>query len=493
MYSIRQRIGRPRRPTLLLAFGVITAACVAFFAVVAGRLMHDTVHDQALRDAQRMGEVFVELALHPDDFKGGELTEQGLGHVREAVERSSSVLSVQVWDRSAKLLYSSEPLHRARGLEPNRLGTVLAGDVSLRQTTVGDAGLPTREHPGEDDLLDVMLPVRPERAGGRPLLAVQLEVSYAPVRRQIADGTRDLYGLLGIVALFLYFSLLPLVFRASRAMTEAHARRNAGLQRDLRRAMARGDLVPYFQPKIDMQSRRVVGVEALVRWIDPDRGVVPPGDFLPQAEHTDVMRPLTRYIAERAFADVARWSARGLRLDVSVNLSAHNLHEADLADDMAALAAQHGLDPGAVTFEITETAAMQAETQGALALERLRAVGFKLSIDDFGTGFSSLARLDQLPLDELKIDRRFISATREGVHTLVPTIVKLARDLGLRTVAEGVESQDTADWLREVGCDHAQGFLYSPPLPAVEVERLVERLGGAAEHTPRAPDGTRHR
>jgi EAL domain-containing protein (putative c-di-GMP-specific phosphodiesterase class I) len=467
MSPLRPRVILTRRPTLLLAFGLITAAAVAFVALSAGRLMHDAIHDQALRDAQRTTEVFVELALQPDEYRHGELTDEALGDLETAVDRSRAVLLVHLWDRSGRMVYGSDGT-RDRTAGRRDLRRVLSGQVLFQVKSSGDG-----------DLLRVTIPVR-RLPGERPAYALDLYMSYAPVRAQIASRVDRLRIMLAAGAIAFYLALLPFLLRASRALADAYARRNAGLQRDLRRAMARGELVPYFQPKIDLESMQVVGVEALVRWLHHDRGVVGPADFLPQAECTDVIGPLTRYIADRAFAEAARWRGGGLQIDVAVNLSARNLLEPALADDLAALAASHGLDPAAVTLEVTETAAMEVESDGVAALTRLRAAGFKLSIDDFGTGLSSLARLDQLPLDELKIDRRFISPVdAERGHTLVPTIVQLARDLGLRTVAEGVESEAAAVWLRELGCDQAQGFLYSPPLPAVEIERLVERLGGA--------------
>jgi EAL domain-containing protein (putative c-di-GMP-specific phosphodiesterase class I) len=473
MSPLRPRVVLTRRPTLLLVFGLITAVGVGLVALWAGRLMHDAIHDQAMRDAERTSGVFVELALQPDEFRHGELTDEALGDLEAAVDRSRAVLLVRLWDRSGRMVYGSDGT-RERSAERADLARVLSGQVLFHLGS-----------PDGADLLKVTLPVR-RLPSERPSYVLDLYMSYAPVRAQIASRVDRLRTVLVAGAIAFYLALLPFVLRASRALADAYTRRNAALQRDLRRAMARGELVPYFQPKVDLESMQVVGVEALIRWLHNDRGVVGPADFLPQAECTEVIGPLTRYIADRAFAEVGRWRRAGLHIDVAVNLSARNLLESDLADDLAALAATHGLDPADVTLEVTETAAMEVESDGVVALTRLRAAGFKLSIDDFGTGFSSLARLDRLPLDELKIDRRFISPVdSERGHTLVPTIVQLAHDLGLRTVAEGVESEAAAAWLRELGCDQAQGFLYSPPLPAAEIERLVERLGGTV-----SPRGT---
>jgi EAL domain-containing protein (putative c-di-GMP-specific phosphodiesterase class I)/CheY-like chemotaxis protein len=236
---------------------------------------------------------------------------------------------------------------------------------------------------------------------------------------------------------------------------------------DLDQAIGLGQLVPYYQPKVRVADRQPIGAKALARWEHPTRGTLGPGVFLPLAEQGPAITPLTYLMVERAARDCADWRAAGHDVSVSVNISARCLSEPDFAERVAELAAEAGVEPAALTLEITETAAMADTAVVTAALARLRIRGFALSMDDFGTGYSSLAELHRMPFSELKIDRAFVSGMLLDREAMVITraVIGLARTLGLRTVAEGVESEDVLTALGEMGCDIAQGFLIGRPMP----------------------------
>jgi len=243
---------------------------------------------------------------------------------------------------------------------------------------------------------------------------------------------------------------------------------------ELRRAMERQELRVYFQPKIDLRTGRTRGVEALVRWMHPMRGIVPPIEFMPFAERTGFVRTVTRFVLETALTRCGQWLAQGMRLQVSINISVRDLQNTDLPDIVASLLASCTVPPELVCLEITESSFMENPQRALHTLGRLRALGIRLSIDDFGTGFSSLAYLRKLRVHEIKIDRTFIAAMEESDDmVIVRSTIELAHNLGLNVVAEGIEDEKSLARLRAMDCDEAQGFLMSRPLPE---DRLLEWL-----------------
>lgn len=236
---------------------------------------------------------------------------------------------------------------------------------------------------------------------------------------------------------------------------------------DLDQAIGTGQLVPYYQPKVRVSDGVAVGAEALARWEHPTRGTLAPGAFLPLAEASPSITPLTYMIVEHAARDCAGWRALGHDVSVAVNISARCVAEPDFAERIAEIVARAGAEPAALTLEVTETAAMADTAVVAAALARLRIRGFSLAMDDFGTGYSSLAELHRMPFSELKIDRSFVSGILHDREAMVITraVIGLARTLGLRTVAEGVESEGVLAALGEMGCDIGQGFLIGRPMP----------------------------
>ncbi|HEX5830726.1 MAG TPA: EAL domain-containing protein [Gemmatimonadaceae bacterium] len=255
------------------------------------------------------------------------------------------------------------------------------------------------------------------------------------------------------------------------------------LETDLRRAVEYEAFELAYQPIVSLETGRMVSVEALLRWPHPDRGLVEPGDFVPVAEETGLIVVLGRWVLREACRQLVRWreavGPAAEALTVSVNLSPRQFTQVDVAKEVAGALAETGLDAASLALEITESVIIERAGAAALALTQLKAMGVHVYMDDFGTGYSSLSYLHQIPLDAIKIDRAFIAPIddEERMLHLVRTIVTLARNLGLQTVAEGVTTPMQLQRLREAGCDSAQGYLFARPMDAADVERVLRERG----------------
>ena len=250
------------------------------------------------------------------------------------------------------------------------------------------------------------------------------------------------------------------------------------LATQLREGLARDEVKVYAQPLAELETGEVVGFELLVRWQHPEHGLVPPDDFIPVAEKSGLLRPITATVLGEGIAAAAHWRALGRTLSVSVNLSARSLLDPQLVPDVQALLDLHGVDPEQLVLEITESGVISDLAGTSRVLHALRKIGVRLSVDDFGTGYSSLSYLSRLPVHEVKVDRHFVSGmtTDPQAATIVRSVVDLGQNLGLRVVAEGVEHAETWDRLRELGCDLAQGWWLAPPMPLAQVwDWLQER------------------
>ncbi|WP_090187696.1 MULTISPECIES: bifunctional diguanylate cyclase/phosphodiesterase [unclassified Duganella] len=260
------------------------------------------------------------------------------------------------------------------------------------------------------------------------------------------------------------------------AMDKGSAK-SLSLLTELRNAVERNEFRLHVQPKISLESGKVVGMEALVRWVHPERGNVFPDEFIPFAEQTGFIRVLTRWVMERSAELCRELASKGHHLKVSVNLSTRDLLDQDLPAKFAELLAQHKLTPGSFCLEITESAIMDDPVRAQLTLERLSAMGLDLSIDDFGTGYSSLAYLKRLPVNELKIDKSFVLNMEkdEGDTKIVRSTIDLGHNMGLRVVAEGIESEAVWRLLAELGCDQGQGYFMSRPIPGDQMIAWLEK------------------
>jgi EAL domain-containing protein (putative c-di-GMP-specific phosphodiesterase class I) len=234
----------------------------------------------------------------------------------------------------------------------------------------------------------------------------------------------------------------------------------------LRRAIEQDELLLHYQPKADLTGGRVVGVEALIRWQHPTDGFIPPNQIVELAEHTGLIAPLSSWVLRTAIRQCRTWHKEGLEVPIAVNLSTRSLHDQHLVERIAGLLRASNVAPSALTVEITESAVMVDPERALEIISRLRDMGITISIDDFGTGYSSLAYLKYLPVSEVKIDQSFVlnMLEDESDYRIVRGTINLAHDLGLTTVAEGIETHEAWERLRELGCDLAQGYYLSRPL-----------------------------
>ena len=259
------------------------------------------------------------------------------------------------------------------------------------------------------------------------------------------------------------------------AAYDDHSPRRLTLMSELRQAIESEQLQVYYQPKALIDSGRIYGAEALVRWKHPKHGQISPDEFIPMAERTRMIKHLTFWVLTQAFKHCAEWQQQGFDLTISINLSAKDLHDPELPDIVTGLAATAGIKPGNIMLEITESSIMTDPDRTMLIIQRLHSMGYRLSIDDFGTGYSSLAYLKKMPLTELKIDKSFVMDILQSDNdaVIVNAIINLAHNLGLQVTAEGVENQEIMNKLGEYGCDIAQGYFLSRPIPHAEFNQYL--------------------
>lgn len=263
----------------------------------------------------------------------------------------------------------------------------------------------------------------------------------------------------------------------------ARARQRLELEGSIRRALLKRELQVHYQPKVHVETGRVAGLEALVRWLDPQRGMVPPGEFIPIAEESSLIEQIGAWVLEETCAQSVRWQQAGLPpVRASVNVSARQFRNRNFVAAVAEVLARTGLDPQWLELEITESMLMGDLNTIIARMEDLRRTGVSLSIDDFGTGYSSLSYLSRFPITTLKIDRAFIVDVQSNPHTaeIARAIIGLSRGLNLEVVAEGAEVSAQVEFLRSHGCHLVQGFFYSKPLPAEEFATLLRE--GIAQH-----------
>jgi diguanylate cyclase (GGDEF)-like protein/PAS domain S-box-containing protein len=260
------------------------------------------------------------------------------------------------------------------------------------------------------------------------------------------------------------------------AKHDRHSPRRLALMGELRQALEAGQLFLHYQPKIDLKTNRVIGVEALARWQHPEHGFIPPDQFIPSAERTGLIKPLTLWVFNTAQRQCLAWHQENKPLTMSINLSARNLHDPRLPGQLVELMQACGCAADRLELEITESAIMADPARAMESINRLRQMGFGFAIDDFGTGYSSLGYLKRLPVETIKIDKSFVlnMATEENDASIVRSTIELGHNLGLQVVAEGVENQETYDRLRDLNCDAAQGYFMCRPLPAEDLTRWLE-------------------
>lgn len=249
------------------------------------------------------------------------------------------------------------------------------------------------------------------------------------------------------------------------------------LETDLRYAVERGELISFYQPIVDLDTLELIGFEALMRWNHPQRGIVPPNEFIPVSEVTGLIVPMTLWILKNACQQLVEWQRSFCHPDLmmSVNLSGKHFAQNNLVEQIQRILGETGVNPARLKLEITESAVMENAEAAIRMLKQMRDLGMQISIDDFGTGYSSLSYLHRFPINTLKVDRSFVSSMEDGTENgeIVRTVIALAKSLNLNVIAEGIESIHQLHQLRVLGCEYGQGFLFSRPIPATEIEKLL--------------------
>ncbi|MEE9395982.1 MAG: EAL domain-containing protein [Methylococcales bacterium] len=417
--------------------------------------------NRALVDAQKQGTKVALIYLDLDRFKrindtlghnaGDELLSQVAEHLSD---------SVRVTDTIAKLQPNEQSYSSISRLGGDEFTILLAGLTHGKQA--GQAASRILEHlsrpiniEGEELYVTGSLGIAVYPDDGTELGTLLKNADIAMYHAK--DGGRNSYR---------FYSE-----HMNKRMREALA-----IETKLKKALELDQLILHFQPQINVLTGKVIGIEALVRWQHPDMGLVPPGQFIPVAEESGLILPIGEWVLETACSQLFNWQQAGFApIRMSVNVSSHQFKQQNFFQSVRRALDTSGLDPRYLELELTETTVMDNVEQTIATLVALKETGLELAIDDFGTGYSSMSYLKQLPLDTLKIDRSFIKdiTTDPGDAAIVKAIIALANNFNLTTVAEGVETEEQLTFLREQGCEHAQGFLISRPVSAEKIEQTV--------------------
>ena len=321
-----------------------------------------------------------------------------------------------------------------------------------------------------------------------PVIILSSEHSSIITMAEKLAKTHELNIIAALAKPLKHIELDAILLKLKKPVSEKLARtRQAFAKKDLQFAIGSGSILPWYQPKIDTQSGKIVGVEALARWIHPEFGIINPDDFIPLAERTGLIKALTHKIIRQTIKDAKRLTRLHLNLKIAINLSVKVLDDVELPDQISWLVEEADLDARKFTFEITESGIVEKDAVPIEVLARLRMLRFGLSIDDFGTAYSNLEHLMQFPFTELKIDQMFVSKALSDPKAMasVETSIALARKLGLSIVAEGVETPEDRKYLEKLGVDELQGFLFAKALP---FEKLIDYIYNWSDDQPRGID-----
>jgi diguanylate cyclase (GGDEF)-like protein len=459
---------------------------VGTFAVTGLRLLETVAHQVAvsLENSRLIDELRAEAAVRRHQALHDPLTD--LPNRRALLERLDQALDAAVAEPcGALVLLNLDGFQHVNDTLGHGAGDALLVEVASRlRSAAGDSEFVARI--GGDEFVVLRIGSAPEglaldllSAVGAPLrlAGIPIEVTASAGRVRWPDDGAD--G----VTLLRRADVAMRLAKSARSGVEDYRPERDGfsperlqLIGEFRGALAEGQLFLVYQPKVSLATGAVTGVEALIRWQHPERGLVPPNEFIPYVEHTALIMPMTEWVIEEAVRQLAAWRAAGHGFSVSVNVPARHVDAGTTLGGLGAFLEGRGIPADRLVLEITESGIM-ADPRGAQeVLASLRAAGFGISIDDFGTGFSSLSRLKDLPVTELKIDRSFVMQLTEDANadTIVRSTIELGHLLGLHVVAEGVETVDQLGRLRALGCDTVQGFLFSRPLPPAELEAWIE-------------------
>jgi diguanylate cyclase (GGDEF)-like protein len=468
-------IARAAQATFLPIAGIFEAVLILLFIVLVPILRRVTLRIRRQMEEIEYRALYDELTGLPNRTLVRDRIEQAI----LAARRNGTTAAVMLLDVDRFKEINDALGHETGDLLLQELGARLDAELRANETFARLGGdefailLPTAS--AEDaTLLGTRVHValqKPFALRGLPLeVAASIGVAVYP------DHGEDVDTLLQHADVAMYVAKEAhagtAVYDAEQDTNDADRLALAG---ELRRAIETEELVVYFQPKAELETGRILGAEALVRWQHPERGFIPPNEFIPIAERTGLIKPLSRYVLAAAIDQCAAWHAAGLELQVAVNLTIPDLLELELPDQIAALLERKGVAPEQLELEITESTILADPFRVRVVLNRLNDMGLRLAIDDFGTGYSSLAYLRNLPVHTIKIDRSFVMGMSEDASdaTIVRSTIDLAHNLGLEVVAEGVESQEVWDTLRAQGCSLAQGYFIAKPAPPADLAALL--------------------
>jgi diguanylate cyclase len=415
------------------------------------RLLHDRL-ERAIVSSQRSGKTLGLMILDVDRFKEVNDT---LGH-----DRGDALLK-EVANRLSEVVRDADTVARLGGDE----FAVLAPDVGSALDAERLAG---RVHSAFDAPFQI----------GDLHLHVESSIGVALLPEHAEDATELMQRADTAMYAAKSTHLGALLYRPGDGGNSAERLQLLG---DLRNALGTAQLSVHYQPKVDLASGQVIGTEALLRWNHPERGNIPPNDFIPLAENTGLIQGLTRYVLEMVCSQMSEWDRLGTdfaHLPVAVNLSARNLLEPNFDEFLEDILASHLIEPDRLELEVTESALIEDPVRSHQMMHKIAGLGVTLAVDDFGTGYTSMSQLEQMPLSTLKIDRSFTSrlADDPGGATLVKAMVDLAHEFGLEVVAEGVEDREVTERLRELGCDIGQGYLWSRPVTSDALPDVLFQL-----------------
>jgi EAL domain-containing protein (putative c-di-GMP-specific phosphodiesterase class I) len=461
------RTARARTRTFLAASAVVMLVLVGVAALLAGQVTSGlTRSDAELRGAHgadllvTVGADFPRLSASVITHNLAPAVGNQLDSAVKRLQQDGLLANLVIWDRTARLAYSS--LDSQEGTRP-------AKDSALVAALAGHTAVAL--HPHEVDpssgkpsgVLDVFEPLIDQR--GVVYGAMEASLPLKPIDAAAAQSSRRSFLVVIGAGALLCLLLLPLWIRLARSQANDWIPARRRTLRAFSRALDRGEIELVYQPEIEPGSRRVEGVEALVRWRQNGE-LVGPDRFLAAVESSTLMARMTDRVLDLALAQHARWRSAGIIVRIAVNLSSADLADKTLPQRIAVKLDRHGVMGQSLTIEVTETAILTDPEQARVVLTTLNQMGLDIAVDDFGTGHASIARLHRLPVSEVKIDRSFVSDTEQHSRTYLAAMVAFGHSLGLRVVAEGVEDAETLAILTILECELAQGYFISRPLEA---------------------------
>jgi EAL domain-containing protein (putative c-di-GMP-specific phosphodiesterase class I) len=460
-----------RRKRVLIAFVAVGLIVVTAASVGITKMLEAAVNDSALDGAETTARVFTEVVLDTSTLDDeGRIPQQALRDLRRAVDNSDRIENVRLWDSEGRVRYQSRSLSSEEPEASDGVHAALAGELTshVEEEEGGEEGHQSGTAETSETLLEVYVPA--STAGGEGTYVLELYMSYEQVAETIAAGNRNIRLVVAGAGLAYFLLLLPQLIRISRRM-ERIPGRDPAFERKVTDALVAGQIVPHYQPVIDVESGEVAGVEALARWYHPDRGLLAPGTFLPEIASGPVMDRLTSVMLDLTLAQTREWDRAGRPLRVSVNVPPRLIFSSRFPEHIKDHLDRAGVPGRRLILEVTEDLISEDSEPAQQRVADLAAMGVEVSIDDFGSRHASLTRLARLGAGELKVDRSYVTGISDSPADLVVTrmVCELGDSLGMRVVAEGVEHSDDLRQIAQLRCGLVQGFLFARPMDSEQL------------------------